>query len=97
MNSKFSKMTIEQPFCYSIFILDVLLGRDLISSVTGEDLFRSTIEGLSDFIRKKNIAKSVAENLFNKQMFMKIIMEEFIKLIKEKKGWLNVGFFFNQG
>ena len=97
MNSKFSKMSIEQSFCYSIFILDVLLGRDLISSVTGEDLFGSTIEGLSDFVRKKNIVKSVAENHFNKQMSMKIIMEEFIKLIKEKKGWLNVGFFFNQG
>ena len=85
INSRLSKITTEQAkeFCYSIFILDVSLG-DFITSVTGEDLFESLFEGLLNFIKKENIAKSGAENLFNKQVSVKIIMEEFIKLIREK-------------
>ena len=79
MNSRLSKITTEQAkeFCYSIFILDLSLGRYFITSFTGEDLFESLFKG-------ENIAKSVTENLFNKQVSAKIIMEEFIKLMREK-------------
>ena len=41
-------------------------------------------EGLLNFIKKENIAKSVAENLLNNQVSMKIIMGEFIKLMRRK-------------
>ena len=86
MNSRLSKITTEQAkeFCYSIFILDLSLGRYFITSFTGEDLFESLFKGLLNFIKKENIAKSVTENLFNKQVSAKIIMDEFIKLMREK-------------
>ena len=57
------------------------MGREFISSITGEDLSASFCEDLLDFIKKENMPKSVAKNLSNQQVSVEIITDGFNKLM----------------